>query len=98
MITGRINTYTCDTCGFSIVTEDIDRGTTPAFLRCKSKMENCPGTMVSAWYWCDQTLKAEYEWYRPKIKSKMSEAMKDHVRRGGLDIRKRRLPVDTRAR
>lgn len=73
----RINTYTCDECGGTMVTVDLySGGDTPYFTHCclhvvkKIDAETrqsgiCGGRAVSSLYDVDQTLTARWEWYKP---------------------------------
>jgi hypothetical protein len=87
---GKINTYTCPH-GHVTVTINTDEGVTPMMLRCKQKADdgkhNCTEFAKSAWYKCDQSLKPEYEWYKPISLKGLSPEMKEHVRMGGLELR-----------
>jgi hypothetical protein len=83
----RINVYYCKTCQKEIVTRDFDEGTTPMMLRCVATA-GCAGTMMSAFYRVDQSLKAEFEWYKPASLKGFDRATKEHIRMGGLIIRK----------
>lgn len=89
---GRINTYTCDK-GHVTVTEDLVEGTTPMMLRCRQKDDdgkhNCNEMARSAWYMCDQGLTPEYEWYKPESENGLNKEERDHVRMGGLLLRKK---------
>lgn len=84
---GKKNKYTCDRCNKSIITIDSDEGTTPMLLGCRF---SCGGTMHSHWYREIEDLPPDYEWYKPSLKwaRRQGPAMLDHVRSGGLDIRK----------
>jgi len=90
-MSNRINTYTCPK-GHIMVTKDVDEGVTPMLLNCKHKKDvgrgECGQTAMSAGYQCDQTLTPEYEWFKPRSLSGYSEGMKEHIRKGGLEIRK----------
>jgi hypothetical protein len=90
----KINTYTCPN-GHVTVTVDTDEGTTPMMLRCRQRASdgkhNCTEFAKSAFYQCDQSLTPEYEWYKPVSLKGLSNEMKEHVKMGGLEIRK--LPV-----
>lgn len=90
-MTKKINTYTCIK-GHITVTIDIDEGTTPMILRCRQKDDNgkhnCTEFANSAWYNCDQSLKPEYEFFKPKSLKGLSREMKEYIKLGGLDIRK----------
>lgn len=85
--TGRINVYTCRTCGDERITIDIDKGVTPMLLDCLK----CGGDAVSAWYRVDQALNPEWEWYRPTKRQikRMPKGWRHHYEQGGLDLRKR---------
>lgn len=85
---GLKNTYTCDVCRGKIVTEDVDRGVTPAFIACRAT-RHCTGMMASGFYRTDPFARADGEWYRPS-----RDALKDmtiqerkHVVDGGLVLR-----------
>lgn len=82
---GLINQYTCNVCGETITTVNLDEGTTPAMLACRVT-EGCRGNMHSAYYMVDQGLLADYEWYKPKKLPKGD--MRQHVQMGGLLLRK----------
>ncbi len=82
----RINQYTCRTCGESIVTLAKDYGTTPMMLNCRATV-GCDGMMQSMMHMVNQSLKPDFEWYKPKNKVK-DRAMREHVAMGGLMIRR----------
>lgn len=82
----RVNQYTCSTCRGVITTFDRDFGTTPAMMACRAT-DGCDGTMQSARYLVDQTLKPDYEWYKP-AKLPRDPNMRQHVQMGGLLLRK----------
>lgn len=88
----KINVYTCAACGGKIVTEDIVEGVTPYMLACKATV-GCGGLMRSSFYSVDQTLKAGWEWYKPKSLHKYPPDVKSHIRAGGLMLRKKELQV-----
>lgn len=83
---GKINQYKCATCGRVITTIDRDDGTTPMHIRC-SQTGGCAGMMLSRFYQVDQTLKPDYEWYKPTGKVKAKNGLRDYVKMGGLLIR-----------
>ena len=91
MAKNKINTYTCPH-GHVTVTRDIDDGVTPMVIRCRQKHDdgkhNCTEFAKSSWYNCDQTLIAEYEWFKPKSLKGYNPEMKEHLRKGGLDMRR----------
>lgn len=86
---GKKNRYTCNECEGSIVTEDVDKGVTPAFIGCRAA-EGCEGTMGSAFYHEDPDTPPDGEWYRPPRErlETMSEEEREHVMKGGLVLRK----------
>lgn len=77
----RINCYTC-VLGHNTVTVDIDTGTTPMFLACKT----CGKQATSHMYHCDQSLTPTWEWYAPNPTDCADYEM-DHVLCGGLLLR-----------
>ena len=90
---GKINIYHCQTCACDTVTIDIDAGVTPFMLDCK-KTEGCPGPAYYSFYTVpDPAPKPEWEWFEPRGDElkKLHPAMLEHVKAGGLDLR-RRLP------
>jgi len=93
-MSNKINTYTCPK-GHVTVTIDTDEGVTPMMMTCKHKKEvgrgNCTETAMSAFYKCDQSLTPEYEWFKPKSFKGYSAAMREHLEKGGLEIRKLKL-------
>lgn len=82
---GRVNIYACRECSHYIVTQDIDKGVTPAFMSCTFCTT---GTMQSSWYRVSQSLDPQYVWYRPdgkELKKLLKNpAMHDHIEGGGL--------------
>lgn len=81
----KVNVYTCRD-GHQTITVDIDQGTTPFMLSCRTP--NCGKLARSCMYQCDQDLKPEYEWYKPTDIKKVEKVSREHVRMGGLLIRK----------
>lgn len=89
MSKGKKNMYVCQTCGYKIVTVDIDEGVTPFMIGCKR--ENCDGDMYSFFYRINPLLEPTYEWYKPNLEDyseEHRELMRNHIENGGLDIRK----------
>ena len=88
---GKINVYTC-AFGHKTVTIDKDDGTTPMTIRCRQKAadgnHDCTEIASSAWYRCNQRLEPEYQWYKPGPEIKLNPQERDHVRSGGLLLRK----------
>jgi hypothetical protein len=91
---GKLNIYVCDECRSHIVTRDVDQGVTPfmlpSYVYCPKK---CGGrdrrvVMTSSFYrvW-NQSMRADYEWYRPAPGEKYDPAYREHVEKGGLIIR-----------
>lgn len=88
MSKGKTNVYACQSCDRKIVTLDKDQGTTPFAIRCK-EMGGCDdGMMYSSFYAVDQTLgPIHYVWFKPDNLDGYSDAMLEHIRKGGLDLR-----------
>ena len=94
--TGWVNKYTCNTCGKSITTVDVDNGTTPFIIVSCFATSDCPGTMQSHGYRIEthgynieSEEDARFEWYRPeKLPKKKYMAQRQHVELGGLLLRK----------
>lgn len=88
---GKKNIYVCPK-GHNTVTIDTDEGVTPFMLRCRQKDDdgkhNCTEMARSSMYQVDQNITAEYEWYKPDNLKGFNPEEKDHIRRGGLIIRK----------
>lgn len=80
-----INVYTCKH-KHQTVTIDTVEGVTPMLIPCPQ----CRSEATSAWYKCDQSLTPTHEWYKPSSDEelKLTPAAYDHVRRGGLLLRK----------
>lgn len=85
---GKKNQYTCTECGKSVITLDVDDGTTPFMMLCRAT-EGCDGVMQSSFYRCDPNLEHTYEWFKPESLRGYSPEMKEHIRKGGLDLRLR---------
>lgn len=86
-----INVYRCRKCGGEIVTVNLDAGCTPMFLRCRANpLAECDGTMCSQMYAVPQDLIPTHGWHSPqgKERERLDPAMQDHVKQGGLMIRK----------
>ena len=88
LMKGRLNQYTCNDCGGTITTVDVDEGVTPMFLGCQVA-PTCLGRMASHMYQVQGTPEPTHEWFRPSLKNARRQGpdMFDHVKRGGLDIR-----------
>jgi len=96
---GKKNIYTCPK-GHKTVTTDVDDGVTPMMLRCRQRDDdgkhNC--TEMASSQFCrltpaEQTLPAEYEWFRPASFKGYSREMKEHLEQGGLELRKIAKPT-----
>lgn len=84
-----LNIYTCESCGFHIVTKDVDVGTTPFMIPCEALA--CEGRMLSSMYAVfDQNMRPGYHWYKPAAPEwgALSPGELEHVRKGGLLLRK----------
>jgi hypothetical protein len=88
---GKINVYTCP-AGHKTITRDVDNGTTPMIINCKATLLetfcSCDKHAHSAWYNCDQTLTPLYEWYKPGPEEKIKKHDVEHVKLGGLLLRR----------
>jgi hypothetical protein len=87
---GKLNRYTCERCGGSVVTVDREEGVTPFMIRCRSDVlaaRGC-GAMMQSHFYRDVEGEPEYEWRKPSTGEyrRLSAAMRDHVDRGGLLI------------
>ena len=98
-LTGRVNGWTCDTCGRTTYIVHVDHGTTPMFLACRAegvdpRVAACKGMGTSLGYpeaeLPDHIRSAvAWEWFRPSRRRtrRMEPAMRDHIGRGGVDLR-----------
>lgn len=86
MSKNKKNGYTCQKCNGQIITVDIDEGVTPFAIACKATPD-CKGMMFSGFYRLDQSLPAQFEWFKPKSLKGYGREMREHIRKGGLDIR-----------
>ena len=85
---GKINVYTCESCGSRIVTVDRHEGTTPFMIACER--EGCLGYAQSSFYRNPERLTPTKEWFRPSFFHRLclrGAGQRDHVRRGGLLLR-----------
>ena len=76
---GMKNRYTCQECGGQVVTIDSDSGVTPFAIACRVT-KDCDGFMFSSFYQVDQSLKPQYEWFKPKSLKGYDEAMREHIK------------------
>ena len=82
------NIYTCRKCFGHIVTVDVDEGVTPFMVKCRATA-GCDGTMQSSMYRVfDQSMRPDYEWYKPPVLQVLSPGERQHVAQGGLLLRK----------
>jgi hypothetical protein len=91
----RENVYTCQTCGFMLLTVDVAHGTTPFMIECKAKT-CCEGFMHSSMYPTGPKparypKEPSHEWYRPTPEEfhKLADYNREHVAKGGLLLRPR---------
>jgi hypothetical protein len=84
---GKKNQYTCEKCGKTVTTLDVDEGTTPFMILCEAT-KGCKGVMYSSFYGCDQSQPHQLEWFAPTSLDGYSPDMLEHIRMGGLDLRK----------
>lgn len=85
---GGVNAYTCQTCGKQTITINRDDGTTPFMIVCRSV--TCDGPAYSSFYRVPPGARPTHEWYRPdrdKLRA-MDDATQQHVRLGGLILRR----------
>src|SRR6516165_7878562 len=93
-LVGRENCYTCQSCGKIFTTVDRDAGVTPFMVGHEEFEPNgtCSGDCYSAFYPSGprppRIPAPSHEWYRPSPEEakKMSEAMQQHIAKGGLDL------------
>lgn len=83
---GMKNRYVCQTCGEGVTTVNVDDGTTPFMILCKAT-KGCKGFMHSSFYDVPQELPAQFEWFKPESLKGYSREMKEHIQKGGLDLR-----------
>ena len=89
---GRKNLYRCQACRESIVTLDLDEGTTPMFLGCHVTPK-CKGLMASTMYRNPQGLPHQYEFFRPASLDGYGPDMLEHLEKGGLSFRRREFDL-----
>ena len=96
---GAINGYACDACGQLTIIRHVDEGVTPMFLACRAegldpREATCKGQAVSLMYPPgDPPSPPTWEWYKPspealKRMKRKDPAMYEHIRKGGLELRK----------
>lgn len=84
-----INVYVCPKCGHRTVTVNRVEGVTSFLLKCRS-IAGCDEFAQSSLYRVDQSLRPDWEWYRPDEKEleAATEEVKRHIANGGLMLRK----------
>lgn len=86
----RLNRYVCPDCKGYVVTREVGIGVTPMLMTCRATV-GCLGMMQSSFYrGVQEGEEPTYEWYQPEKteRDKLDRLMQDHVRAGGLLIRK----------
>lgn len=84
----RKNIYVCDRCAGHIVTVDLEEGVTSFLIQCEATA-GCKGMMKSSLYRVyDQSMRASHEWYRPTLVERLTPYDREHVRKGGLLLRR----------
>lgn len=81
----RINIYTCEK-GHKTVTIDRDEGVTPFMIGCEH--EGCDELARSGFYQADKDTEPTHEWYKPDSYDGLSDGEIEHVKLGGLLLRK----------
>lgn len=91
---GEINGWRCDHCGHHTYVVHVDDGVTPMFLACRATAA-CKGTGTSLMYppppVPQHVIEAvEWEWFKPTPRAvrRMEPAMRDHIQKGGLELRR----------
>lgn len=90
---GKLNKYTCEKCGGTFTTIDLNDGVTPFMTRCRAetdRFERCAGMAQSHFYRVHGEAWPEWGWYTPDAAwlERQDDGMKDHVSRGGLVLRR----------
>ena len=83
---GMKNRYVCKKCGGAVITVNVDDGVTPFMMLCRAT-RGCDGDMHSSFYDAPQELPAQFEWFKPASLKGYSPEMKEHIKKGGLDLR-----------
>lgn len=81
----KINVYECEK-GHQTITRDCEEGVTPFMIECEH--DGCEELAKSKFYQVDQTLTPTHEWYKPSNYVGLHNDEIDHVKRGGLLLRK----------
>ena len=97
----RENLYVCQKCGRYTVTVDVDEGTTPFMIGCRAPgPRQCKGMAYSSFYpkgpRPSYIGEPKWEFYKPtdadlrkNYKGDVLEGVREHVAKGGLDLRAR---------
>jgi hypothetical protein len=87
------NMYVCERCAGHIVTVDLEEGVTPFLIKCEATA-GCSGMMKSSMYRVyDQSVRASHEWYRPTLVMRLDAWEQEHVKKGGLLLRRIAQPA-----
>jgi hypothetical protein len=89
----RINVWTCQKCCGYTVCIDIHEGVTPFMIGCRAsgREGDCDGMAYSNFYRVTRDFGTpQWEWFKPVGSEyrKLNRDMREHIDRGGLDIRK----------
>jgi hypothetical protein len=84
------NAYTCQTCGQTVITEDMEKGVTPFMLACRAT-KGCSGMSQSHFYrgpTVESDKPATFIWRKPTKAERRaaSPGMRQHFDQGGLNI------------
>lgn len=78
------NAYQCEECASWIVTIDREQGVTPFMVGCGE----CGAMAQSKMYRVSGSMEPTHEWFRPETLDGLSQWTADHVRKGGLLLRR----------
>lgn len=78
------NAYQCEECASWIVTIDREQGVTPFMVGCGK----CGAMAQSKMYRVSCSMEPTHEWFRPETLEGLSQWSADHVRNGGLLLRR----------
>jgi hypothetical protein len=84
---GKLNIYVCERCKGHTVTRDMDDGVTPFMIACRAT-KACSGWMKSSFYRVfDQSMREDFQWYKPSKAARLTRSEIEHVNKGGLLLR-----------
>lgn len=87
------NMYVCERCAGHIITVDLESGVTPFLIKCEAT-PGCSGMMQSSFYRVqNQSVRASHEWYKPTLVMRLDAWEQEHVKKGGLLLRRVAAPV-----